>query len=89
MESYMPAITVNLVGGDQKENTSAVTIGAARWGVNGTAFGQSAQVAQGNQTLTAYKSTNPTSVTTPIAIGANAATVSVTVNLGSVTATIA
>lgn len=86
----MPAITVNLVGGDQQENTSAVTIGTARWGANGTAaFGQPAQVAQGNQTLTAYKSSQPTSVTTPIAIGANAATVSVTVNLNSVTATIA
>ncbi len=37
----MTDVTVKIVGGTEKENTSAVTIGNVRWGLNGTAdFGQ-------------------------------------------------
>jgi len=54
------SVIVNIVGGVNAQNTTAVTIGNVRWGLNGTAnFGTAQNVADGNQLLTVYKTRQP------------------------------
>lgn len=62
-------VTVNITGGSQQENTTAVTLGTARWGLNGAApFGGALPVADGFQTLSVYKTvgTSPISITVQV-----------------------
>lgn len=77
----MTAVTVNIVGGTQAQNTTAVTVGAVRWGANGTAnFGQTQNVAEGTYTLTVYKTTAPTQISITVQVYGNVAAINITVN---------
>ncbi|WP_207893758.1 hypothetical protein [Tenacibaculum sp. M341] len=81
----MPNITVNIVGGTQQENTSAVTIGNVRWGLNGTAnFGQPQNVPNGNQKLTVYKTTEPREIIGYVEVRGVDTTLNITVNNDSI-----
>lgn len=81
----MTSVTVNIVGGTQKENTTAVTVGAVRWGLNGTApFGSAQNVAEGIWDLTVYKTTVPTHISIKVEVYGNVAAVNITVNLDSI-----
>jgi hypothetical protein len=81
LENDMTNVTVKIAGGSEKENTTAVTVGAKRWGDNGTArFGQAQAVDAGNRTLTAYKITEPTSIAITVEVSGDNQTFNVTVN---------
>lgn len=77
----MANVSVNIVGGTDQENVTAVTVGAQRWGVNGVPFGQVQVVPEGYQLLTVYKTTDPTQISITVQVrdpGNN--TLNVTVN---------
>ena len=77
----MTSVTVSIVGGTEKENTTAVTVGSVRWGLNGTAkFGEAQDVTEGSRTLTVYKTTDPKQIATTVNVPATATTFGVTVN---------
>ena len=46
----MSNVTVKIVGGTDKENLTAITVGTRRWGDNGASWGTSQVVAAGNNT---------------------------------------
>lgn len=62
----MANVSVAIAGGTDAENTSAVTVGTQRWGLNGSAWGTVLKVSGGEQTLTVYKSTLPSTLTTTL-----------------------
>ncbi|MDD5411191.1 MAG: hypothetical protein PHF31_07220 [Methylobacter sp.] len=79
------SVTVNIVGGTEQENTTAVSIGNVRWGKNGTAnFGAAQNVAGGNQTLTVYKTTQPTQLSNTVNVQGAAMTANITVNTNDI-----
>ncbi|KIQ37150.1 hypothetical protein RT97_00515 [Variovorax paradoxus] len=81
----MTSVTVNIVGGSERENTTAVTIGAVRWGLNGTAPLGSAQImAEGTWALTVYKTSVPTQIGITVEVYGNVALVNITVNLNDI-----
>ena len=49
----MPRITVNVIGGTDKENLRAVIFGGKRWGNNGSSWGTSQDVSVGQATIVA------------------------------------
>lgn len=68
------------VGGTDAQNTTAVTIGNVRWGLNGTAnFGVAQNVADGYQPLIVYKTTQPTQISTTVEARGYDTTVNITV----------
>ncbi|HEV2911991.1 MAG TPA: hypothetical protein VGX92_01630 [Pyrinomonadaceae bacterium] len=61
----MPNVTVKIVGGKDKENLSAVTVGDKRWGENGASWGSSQSVPAGKETsIGAYYSGKRSAVAT-------------------------
>lgn len=46
----MSNVTVKIVGGTDKENLTAITVGDKRWGENGAAWGTSQSVPAGDNT---------------------------------------
>jgi hypothetical protein len=77
----MTNVTVNIVGGTQKENTEAVTIANVRWGLNGTAnFGKGQNVPEGDQDLTVYKTTPPNQISIKVQVSGDAQVVNIQVN---------
>lgn len=61
----MPKVTVKIVGGKDKENLTAITVGEKRWGANGAAWGTSQSVPSGNNTpIAAYYSGKRSTATT-------------------------
>lgn len=54
----MPNVRVN-INGPEQENTTAVTIGNMRWGVNGKDFGSHQVIEMGIKELKVYKTSNP------------------------------
>jgi hypothetical protein len=84
------SVIVNIVGGTDAENTTAVTIGNVRWGLNGTAdFGAAQNVAAGDQTLIVYKTTQTKQISTTVEARGSATTVNITVNANSISIQIA
>jgi len=82
-------VTVNIVGGAQAQNTTAVTIGLARWGLNGAAnFGAPLPVASGLQTLTVYKTTVPTQISITVEVRDMDSTLNITVQNDSIAVTL-
>jgi hypothetical protein len=85
MENAMTDVTVNIVGGTQAQNTTAVTIGNVRWGANGTAnFGQPQNVAEGTWDLVVYKTTAPNQISIKVQVYGNVAVVNITVNMDTI-----
>jgi hypothetical protein len=81
MENDMTSVTVHIVGGADKENTTAVTIGTVRWGNNGTApLGSAQNVPEGIWDLTVFKTTIPTHLSIKVEVYGNVALVNITVN---------
>lgn len=81
----MTDITVNIVGGTEAENTTAVTIGNVRWGLNGTApLGETQQVAQGLQDLVVFKTTNPNQISIKVDVTPGNVTLNITVDDDSI-----
>ncbi len=77
----MENITVNIIGGDQQENTTAVTIANITWGLNGTAnFGQAQMVPDGIQDLVVFKTTQPQQISITLDVHNTLAHVNITVN---------
>ena len=64
----MPTTSVNIVGGTDQENVTAVTVGALRWGVNDVPFGKVQVVPEGYQTLTVYKTTQPLQISITVQV---------------------
>ncbi|MBK5540717.1 hypothetical protein JFV28_14795 [Pseudomonas sp. TH05] len=82
-------VTVNIVGGAQAQNTTAVTLGLARWGLNGAAnFGAPLPVASGLQTLTVYKTTAPTQISITVEVRDWDSTLNITVQNDSIAVTV-
>ncbi|WNV03981.1 hypothetical protein RP726_16335 [Candidatus Methylospira mobilis] len=78
-------IVVNIVGGAEAQNTTAVTIGNVRWGLNGTApFGAAQAVPDGFQALTVYKTTVPTQISITVQARGYDTTLNITVNLTTI-----
>ncbi|MEJ2528866.1 MAG: hypothetical protein P8Z39_01980 [Gammaproteobacteria bacterium] len=46
----MANVTVKIVGGSEKENLTAITVGYKRWGVNGEEWGSTQSVPSGDNT---------------------------------------
>lgn len=85
----MTSVTVKIAGGTDKENTTAVTIGNVRWGLNGTAkFGEAQAVATGSKTLTVYKTTEPKSIETTVQVSGDTQTFNVTVDTNGISVTV-
>lgn len=76
----MANVSVNIVGGADQENVTAVTVGAQRWGVNGIAFGQAQVVPAGYQLLTVFKTTQPLQLSITLEVRGGDNTLNVTVN---------
>jgi hypothetical protein len=84
----MPNVIVNIAGGTQQENTTAVTIGAVKWGLNGTAaFGLAQAVPPGLQDLIVDKTTVPLTLSIKVDVPAYDVTVNVTVNNDTIAVT--
>ncbi|MEM1323922.1 MAG: hypothetical protein AAGG75_26920 [Bacteroidota bacterium] len=84
----MPNVTVNIVGGTEAQNTTAVTIGAQRWGLNGNGpFGTALPTAAGIQDLTVYKTTAPNQISIKVDVPDYDVTVNVTVDADSIRVT--
>jgi hypothetical protein len=84
----MENITVNIVGGNEQENTSAVTIANIRWGLNGNAnFGQAQMVPDGIQDLVVFKTTQPQQISIKLDVHNTLDHVNITVNNDSIIVT--
>lgn len=84
------SVTVNIVGGADAQNTTAVTIGNVRWGLNGTAaFGAAQNVADGDHLLTVYKTTQPTQISIAVEARGYPTIVNITVNADTINVQIA
>ena len=82
----MTDVTVNIAGGTQAQNTTAVTVGNVRWGQNGTAnFGIGQNVPEGNQELVVYKTTQPNQISIMVRVYGNVAVINITVNGDTIT----
>ncbi|PPK78168.1 hypothetical protein B0F87_101550 [Methylobacter tundripaludum] len=79
------SVIVNIIGGTDAQNTTAVTIGDVRWGLNGTAnFGTAQNVADGNPLLTVYKTTQPTQIAITVETRGYPTTLNITVNADTI-----
>jgi len=79
------SVIVNIVGGTDAQNTTAVTIGNVRWGLNGTAnFGAAQNVADGNSLLTVYKTTQPAQIAITVDARGYPTTLNITVNADTI-----
>jgi hypothetical protein len=76
----MANVSVNIVGGADQENVTAVTVGAQRWGQNGVPFGQVQVVPPGYQLLTVIKTTQPLQLSITLEVRGGDNTLNVTVN---------
>jgi hypothetical protein len=79
------SVIVNIVGGTDAQNTTAVTIGDVRWGLNGTAnFGTAQNVADGHPLLTVYKTTQPVQIEITVEARGYPTTLNITVNADTI-----
>lgn len=84
----MTSVTVKITGGSEKENTTAVTVGNVRWGLNGTAkFGEAQAVGAGNKTLTVYKTTELKQISITVEVDGDSQTFNITVNKDTINVT--
>ena len=76
----MPNVILQAPVGSGKENLQAILLGHARWGNNGTAWGQPTQVDAGSPTIISIYAGQSETAEGTVAIGNHAVTFTVTAN---------